>query len=401
MPVLIGEKKAQMAQRQTRSTRTTVPEKTGGGRTPNTDGRPRQTATRDWKRELMTLLQLHGRVSAHARDGKLKPISHRTLAAREAILFMCMHQLHEMGYALQSVHGIGGRHVDALVRRWEEEGAAAGTIQNRLAVLRTLSLWIGKAGMVKKTEHYEDEPGRLKRQVVASRDKSWTAAGVSPEQIIKEASILDRYVGMQLKVIHAFGLRREEAIQFKPYKVDEGSALRVRDGTKGGRERMVPVENDYQRQILAEAKAFVSRWDGSIGRPGKDLKQNIDRFAYIMKKLGLTKEGLGVTAHGLRHQRLNDIFEEVAGVPSPVRQASGLDRINKGDDPERWKEAQQKVSSVAGHARLSISSAYTGSPQSVSKPRLDWTAGAGGVMKVGVQPGQVSLEGLKSEGNAR
>jgi hypothetical protein len=60
-----------------------------------------------------------------------------------------------------------------------------------------------------------------------------------------------------------------------------------------------------------------------------------------------------VTAHGLRHQRLNDIFEEVAGVPSPVWQAAS---IIKGD-PAKWKQANQKVSSVAGHARLSISTA--------------------------------------------
>ena len=95
-------------------------------------------------------------------------------------------------------------------------------------------------------------------------------------------------------------------------------------------------------------------------------------FTYIMAKMGITRKDLGVTAHGLRHQRLNDIFEEVAGVPSPVRQAGG--RIVMGD-PELWKQAQQKVSNVGGHARLSISSAYTGSVTSVGKPRLDWTAG--------------------------
>lgn len=339
-----------------------------------------KVAKGDWKRELQNILHLKGRVSAPGK-GKAKPVSNRTLAAREAILFMCVQQLHRAGYDIESVHSLKVKHIEALITDWKASGVSAGTIQNRLSALRALSAWIGKPGLVGATESYGsgDDPGRLKRTVAAERDKSWTARGITPEQIIKEAGNIDPYVAMQLKVIHAFGLRREEAVQFKPYKVDEGGVLRVRDGTKGGRERMVPVESDYQRLVLAEAKAFVSKWDHHIGNPRKDLKQNIDRFAYVMKKLGITKQGLGITAHGLRHQRLNDIFEEVAGVPSPVRQREEGTSIEKPEDVERWKLAQQKVSNVAGHARLSISTAYTGSGRSVAKnPRLDWTAGRAG-----------------------
>lgn len=338
----------------------------------------------DWKCELQNILYLKGRAAVRI---KVKPISNRTLATREATLFLCMRQLHELGFDIQSINSIKGKHIEALVERWMAEGIAAGTIQNRLTTLRTLCSWLGKSGIVQRTEKYGEghHPDRLKRAVVATEDKSWSAKGISPEAMIRAANEIDRHVGLQMKVIHAFGLRREEAVQFKPHKVDEGDVLRIRDGTKGGRERMVPVENDYQRQVLQEAKGSVSKWDSHIGAPGKTLKQNLDRFSYVMKKLGLTKKGLGATAHGLRHQRLNDIFEEIAGVPSPVRQmtAGGEGGVTKGD-PYLWKRAQQKVSHVAGHARLSISTAYTGSPRSVasitdsapdssSAPRLQWT----------------------------
>lgn len=364
-----------------------------------------------WKRELMRLLITHGRFSTHARKGKLKPISDRTLAAREEILFMCFNQLREMGYKLQSVHSFRGKHLDVLLGRWKQEGVSAGTIQNRLSVLRGLAKWIGKEGMILGTAAYEaeGEEGRLQRTTVAATDKSWSAAGLAVERVVELARGIDLYVAMQLKVIHAFGLRREEAIQFKPYKIDEGGVLRVRDGTKGGRERLVPVDSDHQKAVLAEAKAFALKNGGSLGNPKKDLRQNIDRFSYVMRKLGITKSGLGVTAHGLRHQRLNDLFEEIAGIPSPVRQMTAAggpvpsmpDTVDKGQDPERWELARQVVSNVAGHGRKSITSAYTGSAASVTKPRLDWTAGRtpAQVVEIEIKPLQIKLSGKGGEAN--
>lgn len=334
-------------------------------------------AVGDWKRELSNLLKLKGRVSSG--KGRLKPISDRTLDARETILFMCMKQVREMGYDIKSVYSLKGKHIDALVERWKEESIGAGAIQNRLAILRALARWIGKDGMVLPTVHYGlGAPDRLRRQVSATSDKSWSARGVAVARVIEMVADMDHYVAMQLRVIDAFGLRREESIQFKPNQCHEGQQLRIRDGTKGGRERMVPVESDKQRQVLEESKRIVSRWDGAIAAPGLTLKQNLNRFDYIMRKIGITKKELGVTAHGLRHQRLNDKFEEIAGVPSPVRQMSGAGGSVVKGDAEKWRQAQQQVSNIGGHARLNISTAYTGSARSVKKPgkpRLDWTAG--------------------------
>lgn len=350
--------------------------------------------TGDWKGELQEVLHLHGRVTAR---GKTKPVSNRTLAVRESVLFQCMEQIRELGYDIQSIRSLKTKHIEALVEHWVGEGISAGTIQNRLSYLRALCKWIGKDGMIPPTEEFAERyyPGRLKRTVAAVTDKSWSAKGLSAEEVIVAVAQEDRYVAMQLKVIHAFGLRREEAVQFKPHKVDEGGVLRIREGTKGGRERMVPVESDYQRQVLAEAKAAVSIWDGHIGHPGKSLAQNLRRFSYVMERMGLTKKDLGATAHGLRHQRLNDIFEEVAGVPSPVRQMSGLDSMSGSDavvvekgDPYLWKAAQQKVSHVGGHARLSISTAYTGSQQSLRKGKAADLAGKEGEQEGGKKKGR-------------
>jgi integrase len=326
----------------------------------------------------MDILYVRGKSPA---NGKTKPISDRTLALREKIMFMCMKQIRALGFKIDSVYQLKGRHIQALVDHWVGDGLSAGTIQNRLSVLRVLCNWLGKDGMIQATEKYAEQlqPGLLKRETVATEDKSWSASNIDIFKVIELADEIDPYVAMQLRVIHAFGLRREESIQFKPHRVDEGDVVRIRDGTKGGRERLVRVVNDYQREVLEMAKARVKTLGGHLGAPGKSLEQNLRRFAYVMEKLKVTKKDLGVTAHGLRHQRLNDIFEEVAGVPSPVRQMSAADGDNQSSkeiakgDQRLWDRARQIVSSEAGHARLSISGAYTGSARSVKKPRLDWT----------------------------
>ena len=70
----------------------------------------------------------------------------------------------------------------------------------------------------------------------------------------------------------------------------------------------------------------------------------------------ITKRDLGVTAHGLRHEHLNELYERVTGVPSPVRSGSvthDLDRLTHDI-------ARARVSQEAGHSRLGISDAYIG-----------------------------------------
>jgi hypothetical protein len=72
------------------------------------------------------------------------------------------------------------------------------------------------------------------------------------------------------------------------------------------------------------------------------------RFYYILNKFGITKKQLGVVAHGLRHQHVNDAFERDTGAPSPVRGATA----RSTDD----KIARQRASNVLGHGRLQVTS---------------------------------------------
>ena len=73
----------------------------------------------------------------------------------------------------------------------------------------------------------------------------------------------------------------------------------------------------------------------------------------ILRRFGITRGELGVTAHGLRHQYANDRYAMLTGAPAPVRGGPAIDPA--ADDAARLAVAQE-----LGHARKEIASAYLG-----------------------------------------
>jgi integrase len=140
-------------------------------------------------------------------------------------------------------------------------------------------------------------------------NKSWTAAGISVVDHITAATDLDRYVAAALMLMAAFGLRFKEACMVRPHRdVLERTAdaavtycLDTHRGTKGGRERFVPIASDTQRQAIEFAKAVAMKPDDSVSDPHLTLKQALRRARYVMERLGITKRDLGVcrTACGI------------------------------------------------------------------------------------------------------
>jgi hypothetical protein len=63
-----------------------------------------------------------------------------------------------------------------------------------------------------------------------------------------------------------------------------------------------------------------------------------------MRKFGITKAALGITAHGLRREYANDRYEDFAGVASPVRGGSAIARA---DD----RAVRLRLAEELGHSR--------------------------------------------------
>ena len=123
-------------------------------------------------------------------------------------------------------------------------------------------------------------------------------------------------------------------------------------GAKGKRPRQLPVETDEQWAAIRRARALVAPGE-PLGRPGKSLQANLSWMDRVLAKIGITKKKLGVTAHGLRHQKFNDDHERITGEPSPVRGGQPVAR-------EVDKAARDYIAEIAGHGRRQIVSTYCG-----------------------------------------
>lgn len=336
----------------------------------------------DWRRALAKILSKHNNMHASAK----KTVSHRTSAARAYGLYRWFHLLREMGFRM-APDNLGGRHIEWLMLYWTCDPRVAnlpadrarkitplkvplspGYIQHQLSILRVFAGWIGKPGMVLSAKKYVNDERLVTRHYAAQYDHSWSASVPSAEELIKTVSERNLWVGVQLEMMLAFGLRRKEAIMFRPH-VEEVPAdalygehrsdqnylafLHVKRGTKGGRLRFVPIRNEAQKAALAHARQLAPFACSHLGKPGLSLIQSLTLFSNTTVACGITKAELGITPHGLRHEFGNDLFIELTDIPSPIRGGTGF-------TAEEIRDAYKEVARQLGHGRHGISRAYLG-----------------------------------------
>lgn len=281
-----------------------------------------------------------------------KALSIKTQERRATALCKAFMELREHGYALQTPWALKDKHIRFLVTHWVSCKQSGGTVENKLTYLRALANWMSKPNLVGTLADYVDrrEHG-LVRSYVATHDKSWEAHGIDAAAKIEEIAKTCPYTAMQLKLQAAFGLRVEESFMLRPAEAARNpQTLAVTRGTKGGRPREVPIE--ARLDILEEAARLSNGVTGSTVPADRTLKQWRDWYYYVLEKHGVTKKGLGVTSHGLRHGFLQSLYERVAGVPSPVKRAG--DRPDAADH----REALRRVVEAAGHSRVTKANAY-------------------------------------------
>lgn len=319
---------------------------------------------------LDVLIALHN--TQHT--ARAKTVSHKTRSERARFLRQFFRELRtKAGFAtMPDPRNLAHKHLQAMVDIWQRERLAPATLQTYLSFLRGLADWLDKPGLVRKPQHYGLCPEAFQRREIAQSDKSWKAHGLDPEAVIAQITAFDPRIGACLRVMHTLALRRKESLMLRPFEhvlpfAQTGlpAALRKADEYvwikgKGGRVRWVAVETPAQRQAIALARAQVVSPDGHLGDPARDLKRNLRRMDYVLEKFGITRRLAGTTGHGLRHGNLNGVYEDVAGVPSPVR---GGGAVPKTLD----RAARQAVSERAGHARARAAAPYIGSARRPAK----------------------------------
>lgn len=268
---------------------------------------------------------------------------------------------------LPDPRNFGERHIKAGIVIWQKEGLAPATIQTYLSFLRGLAQWLGKPGLVRQPQYYGLQPEEYQRHEAAGRDKSWSAQQIDIDGVIGKIGDFDPYVGAAMRLVRTMGLRRKEAIMFRPHlcvvsfeatglplhKRKAERYARIKAGSKGGRERFVALDTAERIAAIEHAQTVVATNDGHMGHPSHRLEQALRRFNYVLEKFGVTQKELGVTAHGLRHEVLIERFEAMTGHAAPVRGGARL-------APEIDAPARQEVAELAGHARKRASNAYLG-----------------------------------------
>jgi integrase len=270
---------------------------------------------------------------------------------RADVLYAGFRDLREIGYKLDTVESFRGKHMEVLAQSWETRGLSPSTIQNNISTFRTFAEWIGKTGMVEAADTYVSA-GAASRSSINTADKSWSAKGVDAVAKIAEVTAKDARVGLQLELQAAFGLRTRESMQLRPHVADKGAYLAVNVGTKGGRDRVVPIDTPEKRELIDRAKEFAASKLASTSDPSKTLAQVKNHYYAVVRACGITREA-GISSHGLRHEYANDRYEQIAGEASPVR---GGDDVNRDTD----KAARLEVAEELGHSREDVTTHYLG-----------------------------------------
>ena len=274
----------------------------------------------------------------HNRDG-----SYGTQKNRQRGLAAMASDLRKLGYKLPEARSLKTRHVAALIEHWLGNDLDDATIRNRLTWLRWWAERIGKPNVVE-------------------RDNA--AYGVSPrsEDPVNRAQRLDPlkfhritcpFIKASLLLQVAFGLRREEAIKFRPaYAVQQNRIVLKSSWTKGGRSRTVPITTDYQNKVLDDVRRVIPG-DGSLIPAQSNYVEQLKRYEYQTLEAGLRN------THGFRHAYAQRRYLVLTGWPCPL--AGGKRRHQMtNEERERDRSARFQISGELGHARLSITDTYLG-----------------------------------------
>ncbi|MCH9006367.1 MAG: integrase domain-containing protein [Proteobacteria bacterium] len=272
------------------------------------------------------------------RDG-----SHATQAKRAYLLSQIANQLHVLGFKGLSARSLRPKHVSALVSLWQRDRMAVGTIKNRLAAVRW---WARKVNRRSAVAQGNDFYGIPSRQMVSSFSKAQT---LSAAQL---ARITDRHVYLSLELQRAFGLRREEALKFRPNYADRGDRLVLKASwTKGGKSRVIPIRTDAQRKLLGRIWQLAGK--GSLIPTERSYIQHLRVYVRQIMNAGLSK------MHGLRHAYAQERYFELTGRLCPI--VGGPDSRSLSPNDRRIDQAARlRVSRELGHIREEVLSIYIG-----------------------------------------
>ncbi len=141
-------------------------------------------------------------------------------------------------------------------------------------------------------------------------------------------------------------------MKIRPCIADQDDHLFLQGSwTKGGRERIIPIRTEQQREILNRAHRLAGR--GSLIPANRNYVQQMRVYEGNTRRAGLHH------MHGLRHAYAQDRYNELTGWICPA--AGGpVSRELSPEQRGRDREARLTISRELGHEREAVVGAYLG-----------------------------------------
>jgi len=267
-----------------------------------------------------------------------------TKTKRLASLISMGKELADFGYRFKNPKSLKPKHVEALVSGWKDRGLSTGTIKNRMSHLRWWAEKIGKQNVVLRNN---SDYGIENRTYVTSLSKARTFTDHQLDKVKCE------YVKASLQLQRSFGLRREEAIKFDcNYAIKKDHIVLKGTWCKGGKQRVVPITSQDQRQALEYALRVSG--NRSLIPSHKNYIQQLKVYERQTSLAKLNK------MHGLRHEFAQQQYHKLTGWKCPAK--GGLKRFEMTPIQKNIDfESRLKISKMLGHERIEVTAVYLGS----------------------------------------
>lgn len=179
-------------------------------------------------------------------------------------------------------------------------------------------------------------------------------------------SSADKLLKILLRLQRAYGLRFEESAKFDARNADAyicAGIVPVINGTKGGRQREIPIGMSAQTQILVVAKAHQGNHHSLV--PQDMTYAEFRRHCYRIAT------ALGIRFHRERHTYAYLRYKRLLGAECPVM--AGIPhgdphyewlamqlRIHVSEARERDQAVRIQIAQELGHNRVEVTNAYLG-----------------------------------------
>jgi site-specific recombinase XerC len=281
-------------------------------------------------------------------------------------------QLRSNGYGVQKWENVNNKHVASVVNSWKEKGLNDKTIKEYLSGVRAVASAYENGKISSSNADFGLERGTSTPQGI---DKS------ANEQVYREVvdklsqsdNINEQRLSVQIEYMRELGLRAEEARKLnalhaeRQYSPNGQQYIRITDGTKGGKERWVPVSERAAAALKKGAELQKATGTRNLMDPRMTERQ-WERFSYkTARSLGMRREN-HCSFHSLRHSFAQELFQQTAGFAAPAKFASKEEFQQAAAKAageywrDRYETACRSVESALGHGsnRSDIRGTYIG-----------------------------------------